>query len=226
MAEISTDATVGVGRNTLVDLATQALRDELVAGRFAAGSRIHLRETATRLGMSQIPVREALRALATEGLVISLPHRGYRVAEASLADLEDTYCLRLVLDTMAVELAVPKLTDEDIARAGQALDDLERALRNDEWEKVRLANRRFHFAVYEAADSPWLLKFIAMLWESSEKYQRLASPQRGTLEQRVGEHRRILNACRQRDAAKAAELMHRHLNRTYTIAMQRAGGSV
>lgn len=223
MSETAAEAVGEVGRKTLVDLATRALRDELLSGRLPSGSRIHLGETARRLGMSPIPVREALRTLATEGLVVSLPHRGYRVPEARLSDLEDTYRLRLVLDPMAVELAVPKLTPEHLERASRALSELGAGLRAGDWDRVRVANRDFHFAIYEAADAPWLLKLISMLWENSERYQRVASPGRGTARQRINEHRRILDAVRWQDASKAATLTYEHLHRTYTMARERLG---
>lgn len=213
------------GRSTLVDHATQALRQQLLTGELAPGSRIHLGETATRLSMSPIPVREALRTLATEGLVVALPHRGYRVPKANLADLEDIYRLRLVLDPMAVELAVPKLTAHDLDAARGALGDLDAALRDEDWRRVRLANHAFHFAVYEAADAPWLLKLISMLWENSERYQRIASPGRGTAKQRIDEHRRILRAVERGDGERAAALTYEHLSRTYSMALERLGGS-
>lgn len=223
MSQASPEAVGAVGRDTLVDLATRSLRDELLAGRLPAGSRIHLGETAARLRMSPIPVREALRTLATEGLVLSLPHRGYRVPQANLADLEDTYRLRLVLDPMVVELAVPKLSSVHLERARRALAELAAGLRAGEWDRVRVANREFHFAIYEAAEAPWLLKLISMLWENSERYQRIASPGRGTPKQRIDEHRRILDAVRRRDAKQAAALTHEHLSRTYTMARERLG---
>jgi DNA-binding GntR family transcriptional regulator len=213
------------GRNTLVDLATQAIRQDLLAGELSAGSRIHLGETAERLRMSPIPVREALRTLATQGLVVALPHRGYRVPEVSLSDLKDIYRLRLVLDPMAVELAVPNLTAENLDQARSALAALEAGLRAEAWDRVRLANHRFHFAIYDAADAPWLLKMISMLWENSERYQRIASPGRGTPRQRIDEHRRILRAVAARDSTKAAKLTYEHLNRTYTMACERLGGT-
>lgn len=211
-------------RNTLVDLATQALRHELLMGELEPGSRIHLGETAERLRMSPIPVREALRTLATERLVIALPHRGYRVPEVSRADLEDIYRLRLVLDPMAVELAVPNLSADNLERARRALSALEEALRDEAWDRMRVANREFHFAIYEAADAPWLLKLISMLWENSEPYQRIASPGRGTAKQRIDEHRRILKAVRARDATEAARLTYEHLDRTFRMGCERLDG--
>jgi DNA-binding GntR family transcriptional regulator len=170
-------------------------------------------------------VREALRTLATEGLVIALPHRGYRVPDVSLADLEDIYRLRLTLDPMAVELAVPKLTDARIEGASRALEALAAALEAEDWLLMRKANHEFHFVCYEAAEAPRLLKLVSMLWENSERYQRLASPGRGTAKQRLDEHRRILRAMRARDAEKAAALTYEHLNRTYEMARERLGGT-
>lgn len=211
-------------RNTLVDLATQSLRHELLSGELQPGVRIHLGHTADRLHMSAIPVREALRTLASEGLVVAHPHRGYRVPDVSLADLVDIYRLRLVLDPMAVELAVPNLTSGHVDRAAQALVALAEGLQAEDWKRVHQANRSFHFAVYEAADAPWLMKLIAMLWENSERYQRIASPGRGTSRQRIEEHRRILQAVKARDVTKASSLTYEHLHRTYRMAHERLGG--
>ncbi|MCZ7590455.1 MAG: GntR family transcriptional regulator [Gaiella sp.] len=223
MSHAFTQTVDGGGRATLVDLATQALRHDLLTGELPPDSRIHLGETAARLQMSAIPVREALRTLATEGLVIALPHRGYRVPDVSLADLEDIYRLRLVLDPMAVTLAVPNLSDADIERASRALESLADALEAEDWLRMREANHEFHFVCYEAAQAPRLLKLVSMLWENSERYQRLASPVRGTPKQRVEEHRRILRALRARDAERAATLTYEHLNRTYEMARERLG---
>ena len=214
-----------VGRNTLVDVAAEALRTELQSGSLESGSRIHLGETAARLGMSTIPVREALRTLATEGLVVSLPHRGYRVPEASVADLEDTYRLRLIVDPLAVDLAVPNLTEEHLARADGALDRLTAALKVKDWSAIRAGNREFHFTIYEAAESPRLVKVITLLWDASERYQRLTSPHRGTTAQRKAEHVAILEACRSGDAKRAASLTYEHLHRTYTMAKKALGAA-
>jgi len=225
MSDSYTQVVDGGNRATLVDIATQALRHDLLTGELPPDARIHLGETAARLRMSAIPVREALRTLATEGLVVALPHRGYRVPEVSLTDLEDIYRLRLVLDPMAVTLAVPNLTGADIERMSRALESLAEGLEAEDWLRMREANREFHFVSYAAARAPWLLKLIAMLWENSERYQRLASPGRGTPKQRLEEHRRIFRALRARHAETAATLTYEHLNHTYEMARERLGGS-
>ncbi|MCI0686277.1 MAG: GntR family transcriptional regulator, partial [Sporichthyaceae bacterium] len=210
---------------TLTEHALGAIRGELLAGRLEAGSRIHAEELATWLGMSPIPVREALRALASEGLVIALPQRGFRVPAVTLADLTETYRLRLVLDPMAVRLAVPKLLPERLAVLETTLESLRRSYDQDDWETTSRLHRQFHFGIYEAAGSPWLLRFLSMLWSNSERYQRLSAPHRGTREQRGEAHRRVLVACRERDAEGAAQYTHDHLQRTFeTVSRLLEGG--
>lgn len=215
MAAKTTDA---VSRNTLVDLAASALRNEVLSGALVPGSRIHLGATAERLGMSPIPVREALRTLSTEGLVVAFPHRGYRVPAVTLADLEDTYRLRLVLDPMATELAVPRLTPEHLEQAAEDLADLSDALDAADLGAIRVANRAFHFVLYEASDSAWLVRMISMVWENTERYHRIGLELMGTPEERKAEHAAILDACRARKPKQAARLMHEHLSRTFAVA--------
>lgn len=198
---------------SLVAEATEALREEILSGELAPGDRVHLVDAAERLEMSIAPIREALRSLAADGLVISMPQRGYRVSELNIGDFRDVYRLRLRLDPMAVELGVPRLDAAQMSNLREAFSRLEHAyLRNDR-AAHSIEHRRFHFTIYEASGSAWLLRFIAALWENSVRYQRLSgdSGQRGPIADRIGEHRDILLACEARDVTGAAELMHEHL---------------
>lgn len=199
---------------TLVDRAVDVLREEIVAGELAPGDRVHLADAAGRLGMSMVPVREALRSLASEGLVVAIPQRGYRVSAVSAEDLEDTYRLRLVLDPMATELAVPRMSEEDLDELRETMDSLQLAYETGDWALHRVEHRRFHFTIYGACGSPRLISFIETLWSSSYRYQRLSSAKRGSTQDRAGEHRRILEACEQRDPELSALLMRKHLELT------------
>lgn len=201
---------------TLVDLATAALREEILSGELRPGERVHLAGAAERLGMSMVPVREALRSLASEGLVIAVPQRGYRVSPISADDLADLYRVRLVLDPMATELAVPRLTDADRAELESAMAALEQAYARGDRDAHRIAHRRFHFAIYSACGSAWLLRFLELMWDASYRYQRLSARRRGSLADRAAEHRRILAACLAGDAPGAAALMREHLALTLT----------
>jgi DNA-binding GntR family transcriptional regulator len=199
---------------TLVARASSELREEILSGRLASGERINLRHAAERLGSSQIPVREALRSLAVEGLVTSLPQRGYRVAPISVDDLRDLYGLRIVLDGLATLRAAPNLTAEQIEDAKMAVERWAGAIRKGDPMAARHWHRRIHFGVYEACGSPWLLRFVDMLWAHSERYQRLSADVRGDVDAREAEHREFISACATGDGAVARRRLVQHLERT------------
>jgi DNA-binding GntR family transcriptional regulator len=199
---------------TLVDQAADALREAILTGDLAPGQRVHLTDAATGLGMSMVPVREALRTLCSEGLVIAIPQRGYRVSPVSAEDLEDTYRLRRVLDPMATAFAVPRMTDADLDQLRDAMGGLQRAYDTHDLELRRAEHHRFHFTIYNASGSPWLIRFLEMLWAASYRYQRLSAAKRGSLAALAAEHRQILEACERRDAELASVLMRRHLELT------------
>jgi len=201
----------GPGNRTLVEYAAETLRESILAGDLAAGERILLDGIAQELGISPIPLREALRMLASEGLVVPLAHRGYTVAPLTVADLEETYRLRLLLEPLAVQLAVPRLAEVDVAHLTAELDLLGKAFDDGNWPNHRTHHRNWHFGIYAPCESAWLMRFIDMLWLNSERYQRLTTRIGGELRQRMKEHRRIMEAVKAGDGDRAAALMHEHL---------------
>lgn len=203
---------------SLVDEAAALLREQILSGELAPGARVHLADASQRLDVSVVPIREALRSLASESLVVSLPQRGYRVTDLNRDDFDDIYRLRMVLDPMAVRLAVPRFTDDDRHEIQQAFDDLKQAYLDSDSKRHAIEHRRFHFAIYGPSNSPWLLRFIATAWNSSVRYQRLSvvDGQRGPIEDRIEEHARILDACLTGDCERAADEMRNHLQRTVT----------
>jgi DNA-binding GntR family transcriptional regulator len=206
-----TDATRGA--LTRVEYAAERVREQILAGDLPGGERIPLDALAQSLGMSAIPLREALRVLGGQGLVVPSPHRGYTVAPATVADLDETYRLRLLLEPLAVNLAVPQLREPDFVVLAQQLDLFERAYRHESWHDYRVHHRAFHFGIYEKAQSTWLVRFTDALWLNTERYQRMTAMIVGELQQRMNEHRQILAACIAGDADAASELMHDHLER-------------
>jgi DNA-binding GntR family transcriptional regulator len=198
---------------SLVELAAESLREDVLSGVLKPGERILLDAVASALGMSNIPVREALRTLATEGLVVAVPNRGYVVVAATVDDLDETYRLRMMLEPLAVRLAVPRLTDTDIDHLEAQLRILNEAFGRGEWDTYRVHHRDLHFSIYERSNSPWLVRLTEMLWLNSQRYQRMTTRISGELEERAKEHRNILDACRRGAADDAADLTHDHLFR-------------
>lgn len=210
------------GHRTLADRAFGALHDAIVTGSLAPGERLPIEDLGEALGMSAMPIREALRRLDSAGLVENIPHRGARVTELSLADLAEVYEARLALEPLAVRRAAERFTDAHAALAGERLAALE-ALPDDNSAETWAAHTAFHFALYDAAGSVWLGRLIRPLWETSQRY-RLAVRVARKLEGRRVEHDAILRACVEHDAERAATLLRNHLVTTANVVAQAMAG--
>jgi len=212
------------GHRTLAEKAFAALHGAILNGELTPGQRLLIEELAEQLEMSPMPIREALRRLDSAGLVEHVPHRGARVAELSLPDLREVYEARLALEPLAVEQGAARFTSED-ARAGrESLDRHVRAYRRNDVRAAWTAHTDFHFALYGAAGSRWLIRLITPLWESSERYRLAWLPIQRNLAERLGEHERILEACVHRDGPRAALELHDHLARTANLVAEQMGG--
>jgi DNA-binding GntR family transcriptional regulator len=205
---------------TLAGHAEQVLREMIFSGELAPGVRVSAEEAAEQLGMSPIPVREALRSLASRGLVEAIAHRGFRVRPADRADFAETYQLRMLLDPFATKLAVPRMDAEAIHAMDRALDSFERTILGEDLGSYDADHRAFHFSIYDHCGSRWLLDIQEMLWENSQRYQRLSAEVRGTPKDRVAEHRTIAEACRRGDVDEATHLVHQHLESTQTVVFR------
>jgi DNA-binding GntR family transcriptional regulator len=211
-----------VGHRTLAEKAFVALHDAIVTGELSPGERLPIEELAEILNMSPMPVREALRRLHAVGLVENVPHRGARITELSIDDLRDVYQARLALEPLAVEHAAERFYDPDAERGRERLAALNK-LGERSTPNVWAAHTAFHFTLYEAAGSPWLMRLIHPLWESSQRY-RLAAPMTRKLSLRPDEHERILEACIEHRPAAARAELHNHLVRTANIVSGAMGG--
>lgn len=201
---------------TRVAEVVEILEDEIVTGRLQPGKALRLEPIAERLGVSMMPVREALRQLESLGLVEQRPRRGARVSHVSIKDLYDTYEARLALESMAVHRAAERFTPEDEERLDDLLNQYANAVRESEavWRKI---HTELHFAIYRAADSDWLIRLITPLWANSERYRVLSLPLRGSAEARRVEHERIVDACRQHNAQLAVRELRNHLATTANL---------
>jgi len=206
------------GARTLADVALAELREAIVSGEIPPGTPIRLQEYVDRLRMSTVPIREALRFLEQKGLIERTPHRGVYVSAMSARDLDDTYLIRLDLESRAVRLAAESMTEadgkrilglvEDYAKASLAGDPVARDIHGD-----------IHMSLYELSGSKWLLLLLPMLWDNSERYRRLSLPLRGTPEQRIEEHRQIVEACAAGDPDRAEALLRSHLSNSFEAAI-------
>jgi DNA-binding GntR family transcriptional regulator len=211
------------GHRTLAEKAFDALHDAILTGRLSPGERLPIEDLAEVLDMSAMPIREAVRRLDAAGLVENIPHRGARVTELSIDDLAEVYEARLALEPLTVERAAARFTEEQAVVATERLEALNK-LPDDNSTATWSAHTAFHFALYDAAGSNWLLRLIRPLWETSERY-RLAAPMKRKLDARRGEHEVILKACIDHDGEKAALALHDHLAMTANLVAKAMGGN-
>jgi len=187
--------------------AVEWLRQAIVAGVLKPGERIPQEEIAERIGVSLIPVREALRVLEGEGQVTYRPRRGYAVTVLRIEDLTEIYELRRLLEGQAVRRALADLDDVALARMTRAAADCADAAAAGDISRELEANRRLHFALFEHPAQPHALRLIRLLWDSTEAYRALYYNSPAERAAADDAHRRILAAVRARDAdALVAEL--------------------
>ncbi len=159
--------------------------------------------------MSETPVREALRQLSAEGLVSFLPHRGVLVAEVSAGEARDLFAIRQSLETLAVRLAIPKLTDRDM-RSLQALQrKLVAAAKRGDLASFQRLNREFHVFLYQRAGNHQLYEFLSILWAKIPADMLYVAPH--LKEATVADHAALLAAIVDRDAERAERLMSEHI---------------
>jgi len=186
------------------------LRAEILSGGVEPGARLRQDELASRFGTSRIPVREALRQLQAETLVIHDAHRGARVAPLTLDDTLERMEIRIALECAALRLAVPAISDPDVALMERILDDYDRSETPQEWTT---ANWAFHTALYAPAARPTLLAMIQANYANVDRFLRLRLSEATGKDRPQREHRAILEACRNNDAARAVTLLEAHIAR-------------
>jgi DNA-binding GntR family transcriptional regulator len=195
--------------STKADAAYVHIRRAILEGQLAPGSLLDQELLATTLGLSTTPVREALRRLEMERLVLSRAHRDTIVAPLSLGLLEETYALRLVLDPMAAALSAKHMPDEQaqglltlIAGESAPMPIV---------EQMHL-NRRFHRAIYSACANSVLVSQLESLWDMTDRYRLVTLKQVGTSEVARAEHQEIAELVISRNPEAVHALMEKHVS--------------
>jgi DNA-binding GntR family transcriptional regulator len=187
------------------DMVTDALRELITDGQLSPGTPLRQRQLAEQFDVSYTPVREALRRLESEGLVVTDVHRGASVARAESEELEENYRILAALESLAGSLAVSKMTDDDMAEIEDLYQQVAACDPDDHW--LAELNRRFHFRVYECARSPMLLLLMRLLWRSFPRGPQAGRPHAESVEQ----HAHLLTALKRRDEEQVAAVIRDHV---------------
>jgi DNA-binding GntR family transcriptional regulator len=187
------------------DLVAALIRELVITGELAAGEQLRQRDLAQRFGVSQTPVREAMRRLESEGLLVCDTHRGFTVAAPDLGRVEENFQIRAALESLGASLAARKIDADGLARL-RGLNDHMRALPDDDPSYAEL-NREFHFVIYEYARSPLLLSLMRLLWASLHGGPQVTR----THAESAGQHDEILKSLTDGDAAGASARTYQHI---------------
>ncbi len=201
---------------TVQERMLEVLRADVLTGTLQPGEQVVQELVAEQHGVSRVPVREALQALTSEGLITHLPHRGYFVTQLSIPDLLEVYRLRQLLETEALREGIPVLTDEDVASLQRLSDAVDAAAADNDLVALTAANRHFHFAMFDGAGMPRLSRLLRQLWDASDVYRSLYFRQAVNRERVAHEHAAMLDAVSRRDADTTIRLHDEHRQHSIT----------
>lgn len=201
------------------DWVFQVIRTAIVRGELPGDMPLRQDEISTALSVSHIPVREAFRQLEAQGLVRIYPNRGAVVTKLSCKELSDVMDTRILLEVGALRLALPHITEEDLARARELLE-----LFSKEKDPIKGAelNLKLHFSLYDPCDNQTLLSLIDQMHANVDRY---ITPFFGKEEvsaelYTVDEHSQIISACESKDAELATAILRTHLQRTKNLLLK------
>ncbi len=200
-----------VERRTLAEQVYDGLRQAILDDEFLPGAVLQEPALAERFEVSRGPVREALRLLSADGLVTIIPRRGARVRELTRQDFLGVYQVREVLESLAVKLAVPRLTHANLDELRGYLQRLEKASDEESLSDVLAANRDFHHLFIRECGNPALQAAYQQVRGMIARFQRRSMTLRGSMATLPDEHRLIYDAAVARDAEGAAEATRRHI---------------
>jgi len=186
----------------IADVVRDKIRDMILDGQAKPGDWLRQADLASTLGVSVMPVREALRALEAEGLVVFYPMRGAQVTRFSIPQVVEMDLILEELEVLACKWLAEDFNRVDMARLEGALAGLEQAERQHNVNERLKMVREFKYALYEAAEKPLLLEILSNLFDMGVRYRRIFSEAAGLGSARVQAYRRIYTACEARDAAE------------------------
>lgn len=195
----------------LRDVVFNTLRQAILRGELKPGERLMEINLSNRLGVSRTPVREAIRMLEQEGLVIMIPRKGAQVAQITEQDLNDVLEVRLGLEELAVRFACERITDEELGELERALQRFEKVMNQADLSALAEADVRFHEIIYQATHNQRLVQIINNIREQMYRYRIEYLKDVESRKQLVEEHYAIWEALKNRDRECAVRHICGHI---------------
>ncbi len=195
----------------LPDKAYSAIRAAILSFQLEPGAPLVEKDLASQLGISKIPLREALHQLENDGLVTRVPYKGVYVSRLTTKEAAELAIIRGALEGLAAFLATPRMTQDEIDRAGAILDEATSALRAGDLMLCDAKGREFHDLIIAKSDNSTLITILENLDVRFHRFRILSNQIRGRTTQSLQEHQRVLRALQCRDAVAAEHALREHL---------------
>ncbi|SIT89763.1 GntR family transcriptional regulator [Microbacterium sp. RU33B] len=198
--------------DTKANLVRQRLAEAIINGELRPGDRLVLDEIARDLGISKIPLREALSGLEAAGLVVTSPHAGPRVAPLPFHEIRGIYLLREQVETLGMQLAVTHIDDAVVEDLRQINEEMRTGLRESDVVAMSDLNARFHLAIARASSYDTIVESVAELLIKVRRYRAVINGLAANWTRAVAEHDDIIDALASGDAARAIDTMRSHVH--------------
>ena len=203
----------------LTDVVFNTLRQAILRGELKPGERLMEIQLANKLGVSRTPIREAIRKLELEGLVLMIPRKGAEVADITEKSLRDVLEVRKALEELAVQLTCDKITKEQIRELEQAAEQFKKTLKSNDITEIAEADVRFHDIIYLATDNQKLILLLNNLREQMYRYRIEYLKRADKYSQLLAEHEEIIRRIEKKQKKEAAEIVCKHIDNQVAAVM-------
>ena len=203
----------------LRDVVFNTLRQAILRGELKPGERLMEIQLANKLGVSRTPIREAIRKLELEGLVLMIPRKGAEVAEITEKNMRDVLEVRKALEELAVQLACEKITAEEIEEMKKAAEEFRMILKNKDITEIAEADVRFHDIIYMATDNQKLILLLNNLREQMYRYRVEYLKREEAYPQLIAEHAAIIEYISKGEKKASTDVMCKHIDNQVTTVI-------
>jgi DNA-binding GntR family transcriptional regulator len=204
----------------LREIVFETIRNAIISGSLKPGERMMEVQMAERLGVSRTPIREAIRKLELEGLVIMLPRKGAFVADLSVKDLTEVLEIRATLEGLAAGLAVARINQEEIEELEVIALKFHKSLEGDDVEEQISLDTQFHEAIFKASRNERLIQLNSNLREQVRRFREIYLKKSHRATETIKEHYDLLEAISSRDVSKAEKLAKKHVETTESAILK------